>query len=204
MKYLSIAAGLALSLCMACNNNEVKEAVNEADSANEARGTLDRDSLSATNRQTTDTLAKVKTDESGSEFLVRAAAGGMAEVDLARMGSTKGNSDFVRRFSEMMIKDHEAANRQVEALAMARTVTLPVPVVPKEADMLAKAAGKQFDIKFMDQMVKDHKSTIDLFNKYSDKTNDSSIRSFIQLTLPTLRQHLDSAQAIQKILKKGG
>ena len=201
MKYFSIVAGLDIPFCVACNNNEVKEAVNDADSANEACGTLDSDSLSMANRQT-DTLAKVTTDKDGSEFLVRAAAGGMTEVELAKLAQNKATSDFVRRFSQMMLQDHEATNKKVEAMANARTVTLPAPVLPKDVETLAKEEGKKFDQKYMDQMVKDHKSTIDLFTKYSDKTKDSSIRNFIQSTLPTLRMHLDSAQAIVKVLKK--
>ena len=61
--------------------------------------------------------------------------------------------------------------------------------------------GKNFDKDFMNMMVKDHKATIDDFEKASKNTKDPDVKAWVDKTLPTLRMHLDSAKAIQKGLK---
>ncbi|GAO41572.1 DUF4142 domain-containing protein [Flavihumibacter petaseus] len=191
-------------LAAACNN-ETRQAVNDADSANESKETTKNDSGLLNRDSSTATLGRtdtVSTDKDGAEFLVRAAAGGRHEVTAARMGQEKGLSEDVKRFSGVLIRDHEAANREVETMAGRRNVTLPAETAPEHADDMAKLQGNKFDRKYMDQMVSDHKKTIDLFEKYSDKTKDADIRAFIQKTLPVLHMHLDSAQAIEKIVKK--
>lgn len=201
MKYLLLGAAITLFGATACNN-ETKQSINDADSANEAKGTVDSDSLSNPNTINVDSTARVATDENGSAFLVRAAAGGLTEVEIGRMGETKATSLDVKRFATAMVHDHTIANKKIDELASARTVTLPMPVATNKEEKLSQLAGNKFDREFMDKMVKDHKETIDLFEKYSDKTKDDSIRSFIQQTLPILRMHLDTAQAIKKLVNR--
>ena len=190
----AIASVISLASC----NNETKEAVKDADSTNEANGVAIQDSI--VNHPTI--TEKVVTDKDGSEFLVRASAAGNTEVKGAKLGKEKAASVEVRRFSEMLERDHEAANMEVSKLATARDVTLPADSMNPMLKDLGKLEGSKFDRKYMDEMIKGHKKTIDLFEKYQDKTNDTTIRGFIQKTLPVLRQHLDSAEVIDKLVKK--
>lgn len=56
----------------------------------------------------------------------------------------------------------------------------------------------------MQQMVKDHKATIELFQKAAnDTTLDPDLRALAKKTLPTLQQHLADAQELEgKLAKK--
>ena len=51
-------------------------------------------------------------------------------------------------------------------------------------------------------MVRDHKKVIDDFQTADNNTNDADVKAWIEKTLPTLRMHLDSAQAIQNAIEK--
>jgi putative membrane protein len=191
MKKRSIAFALPF-LLLACNN-EGKDSVEKADSANEAK----MDSNSTTSQT-------LQTDEASSTFLVKAADGGLTEVRMGELGQQKASSSSVKNFATMMIHDHSGANDQVKSLAAQRNVTLPdAPAADnqKSVEDLAKKTGKDFDKSFMDAMVRDHEKTIDLFKDASSKANDADVKSFANNTLPKLQMHLDSAKAIRKMLK---
>lgn len=173
-------------------NNEAKDSVEKADSINEAK----QDTASNNNM--------VVVDAETSDFLVKAANGGMAEVELGQLAQQKATNAQVKDFGAMMVHDHTMANDEVKALAARRSVTLPsMPGDEKKSDKedLTKKSGAAFDKAFMSQMVDDHQETIDLFENSAGKVNDTEVKTFINNTIPKLKMHLDSAKAIQKRLK---
>ena len=191
MKKRSIAFALPF-LLLACNN-EGKDSVEKADSANEAK----MDSNSTTSKT-------LQTDEASSSFLVKAADGGLTEVRLGELAQQKATNKKVKEYGTMLIHDHSGANDKVKALAAQRNVTLPdAPGNSNQEtiDKLAKRTGNDFDKAFMDAMETDHKNDIDMFKEASNKVNDADVKSFVDNTLPTLQMHLDSAKAIRKMLK---
>ena len=60
-----------------------------------------------------------------ASFYKHAAEGGIAEVDAGRLAQDKGNSQQVKDFGAMMVKDHTAANEKLQALAASKNITLP-------------------------------------------------------------------------------
>jgi putative membrane protein len=181
---------LALTFVLLACNNESKDSVEKADSANEAK----QDSMQR----------PIVADEESSSFLVKAANGGMAEVGAGQMAQQKAVNQKVKDFASMMVHDHSAANDEVKTLAAKRNITLPDSVSDEKkqkAIELGKKTGKDFDKNFMATMVKDHEEAIDLFEKASGKVKDSEVKTFADNNLPKLRMHLDSAKAVQKAIK---
>jgi putative membrane protein len=187
-KWLVLATALGVMAC----NNEASDSVERADSANEAK--LDSPSASQS----------IGADEESASFLVKAANMGMAEVELGKLASDKARNQKVKDFGAMMVSDHTNANNEVKSLAAQRNISLPDSVSDekrKDKEDLAKKSGANFDKAFMEAMVDDHNNTIDLFEKASNNVKDNTVKAFIDNTLPKLRNHLDSAKAIQKGLK---
>ena len=185
---------LPIALLVACNN-EGKDSVEKADSSNQAK--ID----SSSGHPAT---ATISTDAESSSFLVKAADGGMAEVQLGQLALDRGMSDRVKSFGSMMVHDHSAVNDQVKTLASQRNVTLPASLGDKNQSLyndLSKKTGKDFDKAYIDAMVKDHKEDIDEFKEASKDVKDNDVKTLIDNTLPKLNMHLDSAQVIQKKLK---
>ena len=175
----------------ACNNAG-KDSVEKADSVNEAK--LD----SSTVNTPPPTIA---TDEESSSFLVRAANGGMEEMQLGEIAHQKAVNQKVKDFGVMMIKDHSAENELVKAMAASRNVTLPTTVGDQEKEEinnLNKKSGSEFDRAYMKNMIRNHTKKINLFEDASDKVKDTEVKTFIDNALPHLRNYLDSAKAIQK------
>lgn len=186
-------AVLSIAILIWHCNNETKDSVDKADSANKKN--IDSPSTSR---------LEVKTDEESASFLVKAADGGMTEMQLGKMAEERGVDPRIKGYGSMMIHDHSLANDEVKALAAQRNVVLPDSVSDnnkKIIDGLAKKTGKSFDIAYADAMIKDHVEDIDEFEKAAAKVNDTDVRNFINNTLPKLKNHLDSARAIRKSLK---
>lgn len=182
----------ALPLALLACNNESKDSVEKADSANEAK----LDSPAA--------RPALATDAESAAFLVEAADGGMAEVELGQLARDKSMNQHVKDYGAMMVSDHSGANDKVKALAAQRNVTLPT--APGEENQklktdLSNKSGKDFDKAYIDAMVNDHEKDIKLFKNASDKVNDAEVKTFIDNTLPVLQHHLDSAKAVRKMLK---
>lgn len=186
---------LALPFALLACNNDSKDSVEKADSANQAK--LDSPGKNMNSQPLT-------TDEASSSFLVKAADGGMAEVDLGKLAQEKSNNSKVKEFADMMVHDHSIVNDQVKALAAQRNVTLPSSVGDdhkKTMDDLAKKTGKDFDKAYIDDMVSGHKKVLDMFQDASKNVKDTEVKTLIDNTIPKIQMHLDNAEAIQKALK---
>jgi putative membrane protein len=178
-------------LILSCNN-EAKDSIEKADSANQAK--IDSPAVQPT----------IVTDEETASFLVKAVNGGMTEVKLGSIAQEKGTNQKVKDFGAMMVHDHSAANDRIKSLATQRNVTLPADVSDeskKDIDDISKKTGRDFDKTYINAMVKKHKATIDMFEKAFDKSNDAEVKTFINNTLPKVKEHLDSAEVIQKAIK---
>ncbi|GAB4020425.1 DUF4142 domain-containing protein [Spirosoma koreense] len=194
MKKVSLIVLLAVSTLsfQACSSkkseSERTDSVETADSANEAKAD-----------------AGTGQDEDSNEFAVKAANGGMLEVELGRLAQEKAASKDVKDFGAMMVKDHSKANDELKSIAATQNITLPSTLgedEQKHVNDMAKLSGAEFDKKYVSMMVDDHKEDIDLFKKTAedDKTNPA-VKSFASKTLPTLQKHMDAISAIDKKMR---
>ncbi|WP_018621087.1 DUF4142 domain-containing protein [Spirosoma luteum] len=190
MKKISLLILLAVSTLsfQACDNKKKEsDSMENAEEANENKEDAGRG-------QSEDT----------SEFAMKAANGGMMEVELGRMAQEKGMSKDVKEFGAMMVADHSKANEELKTLATAKNITLPATLgedMQEDVNELAKLSGKEFDKKYVSMMVDDHKEDINAFKKAAEDNNvDPEIKAFAAKTLPTLQQHMDRINAIDKMM----
>ncbi len=146
--------------------------------------------------------AKTPLGAQDSVFVMKAAVGGMTEVESAKVALSNGASDRVKSFANMMIADHSKANQELMAIASGRGVTLPAALPAdkqKHVDAMKAMKGKPFDAHYMSMMVNDHKTTVADFEKEANSGMDADVKAWAAKTLPTLKAHTDSAQAISKM-----
>lgn len=143
--------------------------------------------------------------EDTNEFAVKAANGGMLEVELGRLAEEKAASKDVKDFGAMMVKDHSKANEELKTIAATQNITLPSTLgedEQKHVNEMAKLSGADFDKKYVSMMVDDHKEDIDEFKKAAeDEKTNPAVKDFATKTLPTLQKHMDAINAIDKKMK---
>ena len=140
-------------------------------------------------------------------FAMKAAQGGMAEVELGKLATEKASNPDVKAFGQKMVDDHTKANDQLKDIASKQSLALPTDVSAKdkaEKDRLSKLSGDAFDKAYMSHMVMDHKKDVADFQKEAKSGGDDQIKNFAQQTLPTLQEHLKMAQATQSKVKGSG
>jgi putative membrane protein len=196
MRKIMFSGLMVAALCFAsgCNSGQQnKDSVETAEQSNENKE-------EATKEAADDT-------KDDSEFAVKAANGGMMEVELARLASTKATSTPVKEFAKKMMDDHMKANDELQSIATQKNITLPAALSEesqKDVDRLSKLSGTEFDKEYMSFMVDDHQEDVDEFKKASDECKDPELKAFAAKTLPVLQSHLDMAKQTKETVDKMG
>jgi putative membrane protein len=139
--------------------------------------------------------------EADSNFAVKAAAGGTAEVKMGQLAQEKGINDAVKAFGQRMVDDHSKAGDKLKDVASQEGMTLPTGVSKadqREYDRLSKLSGKDFDQAYALAMVKDHVNDIAEFKKEAMSGGDPGLKQFATDTLPTLQDHLKQAREMAR------
>ena len=189
MKKIMLLCTLALG-CMtfqACNSNKKasSDSVENAENANENK----EDQGAAVPK------------EDDTEFAVKAASGGLLEVELGKLAEEKGRSANVKEFGAQMVKDHSKANAELKALAASKNITIPsTPGEDQQKDIadIRKLSGAEFDKKYISYMKDDHEEDVKEFKKAADDSKDADLKAFAAKTLPVLQMHLEMVKTIDK------
>ena len=132
------------------------------------------------------------------KFMMEAGAGGMAEVEMARLALDKAASDEVKKYAQQMIDDHTKAGEELMQLASQKGVTLPGGPDAKHMALMTKLqglSGADFDRMYIKEAgVGDHSKMEKLFMKESTGGKDADARAFASKTLPTVQMHLKMAR----------
>jgi putative membrane protein len=186
-------SGLALQACQSSDQEKVPGTATtlSADSA------LDTVGAAATKKE-----SKLTPEE--TEFVNKAGIGGMMEVEAGNLALQKSKSPIIKEFATMMVKDHTAANTQLEAIA--KNVGLQLAnTFPKteqaHMDAMTGLQGDGFDRHYMQMMVTDHVKDLELF-RTATRAEDPAVRTFATKTLPILEGHYKKAKEISDRLEK--
>jgi putative membrane protein len=145
-----------------------------------------------------------RVSSSGSEdieFVLDAAKGGMAEVELGKLAADHARSDEVKKFAQRMVDDHSKENDQLKSIAEAKGIRMPQDIEAKDKALmnrLQKLNGAAFDRAYMQAMVGDHVKDVNEFKKESNAGRDPQVKQFASSTLPTLEEHLQQARQARK------
>jgi putative membrane protein len=164
--------------------------------------------MPAQNQSTqTDAGSDKMAKSSDAKFAMKAAQGGMAEVQLGQLAAQKASNPDVKAFGQQMVDDHSKANDELKSVAAKENMTLPSTLDAKDQALMTKLqgmSGADFDRTYVKAMVKDHQEDVKEFQKEADKGKDPQIKNFASQTLPVLQQHLSKIQSIQSNLGGGG
>ena len=136
------------------------------------------------------------------KFMQKAAADGMAEVELGRMAQQKAMRDEVKQFAARMVEDHGKAGEELKKIAAAHNVQLPAAPDEKHRkyiEKIGKQVGPDFDREYMKHMLSEHEQDVKEFREHAKARKPNAVSAFAAATLPTLEAHLQSARATYDI-----
>lgn len=146
---------------------------------------------------------QTQVDDNGLAFMMQAAESGLTEIKASTLAKKLSKNPRVVNFAAMMIDDHTKVADELKKLAKRKLVTL-VDTIGKDhqmkIDSIAKLMDGDFDKAYMQMMVKDHETAVQVFHQGS-LNNTTALKNFAEKNLPKLQMHLDSAKAISASLK---
>jgi putative membrane protein len=142
-------------------------------------------------------------DQDGVLFIKNGIEGGLMEIKASGMVITKSNNQKVIGLAKMIIDDHTQFQDDLKKLETDKKIT--------ETDTISRAhqfqlkdleqkKGTEFDKAYLQMIVIDHEDAVKLFTN-ATTNSDSKIRKVAAQNLPTIKMHLDSANAICISLK---
>ena len=137
-------------------------------------------------------------------FATQAAQAGIAEVAAGELAGTKATNEDVKAFADKMVRDHSAANADLQDAAAKSSIVLPADVSIEQkaaAERLSTFIGAEFDHAYVEQMVKDHTDAVNLFRTEAAGGKDANLKAFAQKTLPTIEMHLEMAKKLDRANK---
>jgi putative membrane protein len=132
-------------------------------------------------------------------FVLLVGAGGLGEVEAARLADARAASPGVKQFAQRMAQDHGRANTRLADMARRAGLTLPSEPGPDEKAMqnqLQPLRGRNFDIAYLRGQLVDHQKTVQLLEWEIGQGQHAELQRYAMETLPTVMEHLGLVQAL--------
>ena len=148
------------------------------------------------------------------EFIEEHVAMGDSEVALGELAAQKGTHAEVKRFGELMVREHRAAGlelKQIHSQLAANTAAPNARATDTDArddhkdaiEDLQGLTGRDFDRKYMDLMVEHHEDAVSDLERKAEN-GSTEVRQWAAKTLPKVQQHLAQAKTIKETLDQAG
>ena len=193
--YAAAAIAVALTACNKQTSNNEAAATNAATNAATMNG--------ATANAAGGNMAMNGAASSGAidtAFVTEAMKGDNSEVALGNLAQQKGSSAGVKDLGKMLVTDHGAHKQVVADLAQKANVPVTNDLndeAKAEQKKLEGLSGAAFDKEFVRATVEDHQKDIAKYEQEA-KSGDAQTAAMAKTTLPTLKKHLQTAQALEK------
>lgn len=130
------------------------------------------------------------------EFIVMAAQGNNAEIQMSRLALERANDENVRQYAQMMIEQHTMANQNLQPIAAEQGIDLPTTASSFDTavlETLSQVPDEQFDQAYMNAQVNAHLKSAGVFRTGAQQVEDADLRSYAARILPAVQQHLEMA-----------
>ena len=131
---------------------------------------------------------------SDEDFVMKASAAGMAEVNFGKLAEAQSSSAEVKKFAQNMVDDHSKANDELLKVADKDKITPAEKMGAKDQQMFTKLTGlkgPEFDREYIASQLAAHKEAVALFKSESNHGKNEDLKEFATKTLPTLEHHLE-------------
>ena len=134
------------------------------------------------------------------DFVHEAAISDMFEIQSSKLaeGRTDGPT---KAFAEKMVRDHTKTTDELKPLAMKAHIDPPASMDESHKKMLDKLEGLKgadFAKQYHEDQDSGHKDAVSLCQRYSMGGEDADLKAWAGKTLPTLEEHLQMAQNLDK------
>jgi len=135
-------------------------------------------------------------------------ANNAGEVRLGQLAAKKATNPAVKKFADQLVTAHRTLALEMRSLAGKLSVTPDTAdgdvhdVMDKGRDQIKeltdKPAGADWDKKYIDNQIDDHKDMLDKLQDAAKNTNSAELRAAIEKASGKVQEHLTKAQSIKE------
>jgi len=135
-------------------------------------------------------------------------ANNAGEVRESQLAAKKATNPAVKKFAQQLVTEHRALALEMRSLAAKLSVTPDtadgdVHDVMDNArdqikDLTDKPAGADWDKKYIDNQIDDHKDVLDKLQDAAKNTNNAELRAAVEKATGKVQEHLTKAQSIKE------
>jgi putative membrane protein len=134
-------------------------------------------------------------------FVTQTSLGTPFQVDSGNLAVTKGTTQAIRDYAELMVSSHVAVNKALDAI-LKKKPAVPPPTLLKAAystmiSTLEHQGGKAFDSDYLTGQVNYQNANAALYKYEIANGADPDLKDFAKQTLPKIEDHLQRALNLQ-------
>ena len=132
------------------------------------------------------------------------------EIMMGKLAQTKGSTQAVKAYGQMLVRDHQSADKDMLAFAKKNKTTIPMFKPTDEADQkdmkddkdmaahIKTLKGADFDKEFLNMMVQGHEKVLAKVDSLASSAQNTDLQTMLGNIKPTLQKHADTARDLQK------
>lgn len=205
----TVAVVLTLCGCSPRDRNAADTATSKAGAAVDTAAGRVAAAADTTAQRTDSAAATAKrggwTDASVLGFI---GANNAGAVRVSQLAEKKATNPAVKKFAQQLVSEHRALALEMRSLAQKLSVTPDTAdgdvhkVMDKARDQIKdltdKSAGVDWDKKYIDDQIDDHKDMLDKLQDAAKNTNSAELRAAIEKASGKVQEHLTKAQNIKE------
>lgn len=133
-------------------------------------------------------------------FVEDAIAANKMELHLLQLAQQKGTNVKLREEAKKMEADHTQLDNTLRSYARANNMEIKEDA-EVNTGLNDKEAGNDWDNEWTDKMIDEHQQLIRRFENARDKSLSTELKEIVNNALPTLRNHLNSAESLKMSLR---
>jgi putative membrane protein len=134
------------------------------------------------------------------QFVDTAAMTDMFEIQAGQIAQQKSTNPAYKDFAQMTIDDHTKTTGQIKSMLPQLAGVQPPQQLDKKhqalLDKLNASSGAAFERMYKADQVKGHREAVAMFERYAKRGDNPDLKKWAADTLPTLRTHLQHAEAL--------
>jgi putative membrane protein len=134
-------------------------------------------------------------------FVTQTSLGTPFQVDSGRLAQTKGTTQAIRRYAQLMVSSHITVNHALLAI-LKNKAQVPPPTLLRASystmvSTLQHESGKTFDTDYIRGQVSYQRVNATIYQYEIANGTDPDLRTFAQETLPKIQDHLTRALKLE-------
>lgn len=141
-----------------------------------------------------------------NEFLLYASMINQMQIRIGEMAKKKAATQKVKNYGNLLLEDHTLSLRTLKQIIDDRDMNIPDTLSQNFNNMIAdlqNASGAEFDRKFVNLMIEDHKKAIAKFeNAKAHIPEEEPIYKWVDNSLPALHRHEQKGKQVKRLLEE--